>query len=227
VLTISAFVVLFCAAISPALPQAQAGGQQPQPQKPVFVEWAAEFSGNALDTAKWEQYSIGGGAGVVKVQDGELRMHGMADSRSGIRTKEEFYGDRFLVEAQLAKVEPGILQPGESGTPIGNAILNIMFDASGRNRIEWILTSEGTLEAWLIRDGRGERLDNHRLGTREKSPKLGVGRRGDLLLFMINDQVGLQYTAKNLPDHFHLMLYGYGASQNNWKSVRIVTPAKS
>ena len=31
-------------------------------------------------------------------------------------------------------------------------------------------------------------------------------------------------TIKNLPRSFTVMLYGYGSSENDWDSVRVVTP---
>jgi hypothetical protein len=40
---------------------------------------------------------------------------------------------------------------------------------------------------------------------------------------MLNGQEGLRKTIKNLPRTFHLMLYGFGSSENDWDSVRIVT----
>ncbi|HEX8183923.1 MAG TPA: hypothetical protein VF747_04210, partial [Blastocatellia bacterium] len=102
--------------------------------------------------------------------------------------------------------------------------LCVLFDGSGRNRIEWILTSEGTFEAWSVIDGRGERLDNRNLATKVAKPTLAVVRRGDDFLFILNGQVGLTKTIKNMPRAFHVMLYGYGTSENNWDSVRVVTP---
>jgi hypothetical protein len=36
-------------------------------------------------------------------------------------------------------------------------------------------------------------------------------------------QIGLRATIKNMPKSFHLMLYGYGSSENNWDSARVVT----
>ena len=80
-------------------------------------------------------------------------------------------------------------------------------------------------------DGRGERLDNRKLGTKLKNPVLGVVRRGDEFLFVLNGpdspeeaaQVGLQKTIKNLPRTFRVMLYGFGSSENDWDAVRVVT----
>ncbi|MGH9901636.1 MAG: glycoside hydrolase family 2 TIM barrel-domain containing protein [Pyrinomonadaceae bacterium] len=51
-------------------------------------------------------------------------------------------------------------EPGQKCLPLGFAALTILFDGSGRNRVEWLLTSEGTFEAHAVVDGRGERLDN-------------------------------------------------------------------
>ena len=107
--------------------------------------------------------------------------------------------------------------------------MTVLFDGSGRNRIEWILTSEGTFEAWSVVDGRGERLDNRNLGTKFKNPVLAVVRRGDEFLFVLNGpdsppqdaQVGLRKTIKNLPRSFRVMLYGFGSSENEWDAVRV------
>ena len=73
-------------------------------------------------------------------------------------------------------------------------------------------------------DGRGERLDNHNLATKEKKPAIAIVRRGDEFLFVLNGQVGLTKTIKNLPRGFTVMLYGYGTSENDWDSARVVTP---
>ena len=96
--------------------------------------------------------------------------------------------------------------------------------------MEWGLTSDGNLEAWVIKDGQGERLDNRTLATKMKNPYLSIVRRGDEFLFVINKpdgkpedaQIGLTKVIKNLPKSFHLMLYGYGSSENNWNSARVV-----
>jgi hypothetical protein len=201
-------------------------GQAQQPQPGMAVdEWGDNFDKDALDSTKWERFSFeGGGGGKLKVESGELRMRGMSGSRSGVRSKAEFTSDRFIFEATLAKVAAALPEPGDKGAPIGNAVLTLMFDGSGRNRIEWILTSEGTFEAWSVIDGRGERLDDRNLATKTPKPTLAIVRRGDEFLFLLNGQVGLTKTIKNIPRAFHVMLYGFGSSENNWDSVRVVTP---
>jgi hypothetical protein len=117
-------------------------------------------------------------------------------------------------------------EPGQSGAWPGNAIVNVLFDSSGRNRVEWILTSEGIFEAWAVVDGRGERLDNRNLATKAPNPTLSIARRGDEFLFALNGQIGLQKTVKNLPRSFHIMLYGYGSSETNWDSVQVLMSKK-
>ncbi len=220
-------VLMFLLLTLASPPQAPPSGQSPQ--QPAFTEWIGDFAGAALDPAKWEPYSFGGGAAAnIKVADGEVHLQAAGESRSGIRTRKQFQGDRFIVEAQLARVAPGIPRPGQTGAPIGNAVLAVMFDGDGRNRIEWILTTEGTMEAWLVRDGRAERLDNRHMGTKETAPRLGIARRGDTLLFTLNGEVGVSKEhVKNLPNHFFVMLYGFGSSENDWKALRVVTPAES
>jgi len=205
---------------------AQAPAQQPQtqPQAPALAEWGDTFDGDALDATKWKQFSFEGGGGRVKVEDGKLKMRGTSGSRAGVRTEQDFSGDRFIVEATVAAVASALPEPGQA-PPIGNAILTVLFDGSGRNRIEWIFTSEGTFEAWSMVDGRGERLDSgRRLATKEKAPTIGIARRGDEFFFSLNGEVGLQKTIKNVPRDFRVMLYGFGSSQNDWDSVRVVVP---
>jgi hypothetical protein len=84
-------------------------------------------------------------------------------------------------------------------------------------------TSEKTLEAWAVVDGAGERLDDRQLGTKVKNPTLGIVRRGDEFLFMLNGQQGLSKTIKNMPRSFRVMLYGWSSAENHWDSVRVVT----
>ena len=213
-------LVLLCAA--------GASAQQP----PAFEQWGDEFDGNALDESKWEKFSFeGAGGGKVEVGGGQVRIRSANGTRAGIRSRQSFASDRFSVEARLAKVGPQMPAPNERAAPLGFAGLTLLFDGSGRNRVEWILTSEGTFEAWAIVDGQGERLDNRKLGTKIKNPVLAVIRRGDEFLFVMNGpdsppqdaQVGLRKTIKNMPRSFHVMLYGFGSSENNWDSVRVAT----
>lgn len=209
---------------------AQQGQTSPKPT-PQFEEWSDDFSGDKLDESKWEKFTFeGASGGKLEVKDGEVQIRSAGKTRAGIRSKKQFTGDKFIAEAHLAKVGAAYPEPGSRASTLGFANLTILFDGSGRNRIEWILTSEGTFEAWVIRDGRGERLDNRKLGTKMKNPVLSVVRRGDEFLFVLNSadgkpedaQIGLTTTIKNMPKSFHLMLYGFGSSENNWSSARVV-----
>ena len=191
--------------------------------QPGVEEWSDGFDGDSLNASKWELFNFAGGNGKVEVKDGQLRMRGQSGARAGVRSKPAFTGERFIVEGTIAKVGEAMPDLTTNRLPIGNAILTILFDGSGRNRIEWLLTSEGTMEAWSVVDGRGERLDNRKLGTKLKNPTLGIVRRGDEYLFMLDGQEGLRKTIKNLPRSFHVMLYGFSSSENNWDSVRVVT----
>lgn len=205
-------------------------------QAAAFDQWSDEFDGSALDESKWERFTFeGGGGGKLELKDGQLRLRSMNRTRAGVRSKREFEGERFSVEARVAKVGPQLPEPGDKSSSIGFAALTILFDSGGRNRIEWILTSEGTFEAWSVVDGQGERLDNRKLGTKLKNPVLAIVRRGDEFLFILNGpdsppqdaQVGLTKVIKNMPRSFRVMLYGFGSSENNWDSVRVVTTKPS
>jgi hypothetical protein len=211
---------------------AAAHARQAQQAQPAFDEWADEFDGDKLDESKWERFTFEGtGGGKLEVKEGQVRIRSANGTRSGVRSRQQFAGDRYSVEARVAKVGPSLPAPNEKGTPLGFAALTILFDGSGRNRIEWILTSEGTFEAWSVVDGRAERMDNRKLGTKIKNPVLGIVRRGDEFLFVLNGpdsppqdaQVGLTRKIKNMPRAFHVMLYGFGSSENDWDSVRVVT----
>jgi hypothetical protein len=191
-------------------------------------EWGDDFKGSTLDQAKWERFTFeGGGGGTVKVEDGQLRMRGVSGARGGVRSKPSFSGDHFIIEGKIAKVGPASAEPGQTGEPVGNAILTVLFDGSGRNRIEWLLTSEGLLEAWVMVDGTAERIDGRNLATKTKDPTLAIVRRGDEFLFMLNGQEGLRKSLKNMPRSFHLMLYGFGSSESNWNWARVVTVKQS
>jgi hypothetical protein len=222
----SLFTVLIAAYLVGGVARAQESSRpagQAAQTAPAVDEWIDNFDGQTLDATKWESFTLEGGNGKVELKDGQLRLRGHSGSRAGVRSKQSFSGTRFIVEATVAKVAQAMPEPGSSTLPIGNAILTILFDGSGRNRIEWLITSEGTFEAWAIVDGRGERLDNRALGTKTKNPTLGIVRRNDEFLFMLNGEEGLRKTIKNLPRSFHVLLYGYGSSENNWDSVRVVT----
>lgn len=217
------FVFVCCVAAWCGARQGQPA-QTPQPAvAPALTEWKDDFDGDALDAKNWERYSLEGG-GTVKVAGGKLQTRGAGGSRAGVRTAQTFNANRFVVNAQVAKIQAGIGDPGSSGTPTGNAVLSVLFDNSGNNRLEWIMTTEGRLEAWLMRYGsRSERIDTRNLATKEKTPTLGIGRRGDDFFFMLNGQPGLQKNIKNLPNTFRVMLYGFSTSQDEWDSVSVVT----
>ena len=150
-------------------------------------------------------------------------MRSVNGTRAGVRTKRKFTGDHFIVEATVAKVGAPLPEPGETGLPPGFANLTVLFDDAGRYRVEWVLNSDGVFEAWAIVNGQGTRLDNHKLATRTPNPTIGIVRRGDGFMFMLNGQMGMQSTVKNLPQDFWVMLYGFGSSENSWKSARVVT----
>ena len=227
VITISLFALAFNAQI-----KAQETKAPPAQNNQQFEEWSDDFSRDKLDESKWEKFTFeGGSGGKLEVGDGIVKIRSASKTRAGIRTKKSFAGERWIVEAHLAKVGAALPEAGSNGQALGFAAVTILFDSAGRNRLEWILTSEGTFEAWAMTDGRGERLDNRKLGTKMKNPVLSVVRRGDEFLFVLNSadgksedaQIGLKATIKNMPKSFHLMLYGYGSSENNWDSARIVT----
>lgn len=209
-------------------PRNAAGQQSEKPAPPPVDEWGDDFSGSDLNPANWERFSFeGGNGGTVKVEQGELRLRSVGGARAGVLSKPAFKGDHFLVEGTIAKVGPTLPEPGQPNQIPGNGILTVLFDSSGRNRVEWILTSEGLMEAWAFTDGRAERLDRRNLGTKAKNPTLAIVRRGDEFLFMLNGQEGLRKNLKNMPRSFHVMLYGFGSSENNWDSVRVVTVKQS
>ncbi len=220
-ITLSFCLIIITVAVNPRSVAAQEA-QKPAP--PATDEWVDDFSGAELNPDNWERFTFeGGNGGTAKVEQGELRMRSVSGARAGVRSKREFKGDHFLLEGTIAKVGPTLVAPGQTGEIPGNAILTVLFDSSGRNRVEWLLTSEGLLEAWLGVDGRIERLDSRNLATKTKNPTLAIVRRGDEFLFMLNGQEGLRKNLKNMPRSFRVMLYGFGSSENNWDAVRVVT----
>jgi hypothetical protein len=195
-----------------------------QQGSPKFDEWGDSFDGSDLESTKWERFSFEGGTGgTFKIEKGVLSMRGINGSRSGIRSKQTFDSDQIIVDATVAKVGSAYPDPESGALPIGNAIVTMLFDGSGRNRVEWLLTSEGTFEAWAMIDGKGERLDNRSLGTKIANPTLSIARRGDEFIFALNGQVGLQKTVRGFPRTTRVMLYGFGTSENVWDSVRVTT----
>lgn len=203
-----------------------AAGQQPAPAQgaePAVAEWRDDFDGNQLDEAKWERYTFEGGGGKAEIKEKQLRLRGGEGSRSGVRSRQTFGGERFFVQAQLTKVGERAPQPGEEGLQAGTAILTVLFGGSTSNRIEWLLRSDGIFEAWLSVDGRMERIDNRQLATKAKSLWLGIGRRGDQIFFMVNDKVALERTARGLAPSFKVMLYGFGTTETSWDAVSVQT----
>lgn len=207
----------------PALLECQNPPATQTPQ-PAIEEWADDFDSNQLDEKKWEPYTFeGGGGGKIEVKDKQLRMRGSGGSRSGVRSRQTFQSERFYVEAALGKVGTRIPEPGEGAFPPGYAIVAVLFDGNPANRIEWLLRSDGIFEAWQTVDGRMMRVDNGKLATKEKTPKLGIARRGEKIFFMLNREVGLESTMRGVSPKFKVMIYGFGTSENNWDSVVVQT----
>ncbi len=208
---------------SPPQNQSTPATQTPTAQ-PAIEEWGDDFDGEKLDESKWEAYTFeGGGGGKIEVKDKQLKMRGAGSSRSGVRSKQSFRSERFYVEATLAKVGPRTPQQGEQAFPPGFAIVAVLFDGNPANRIEWLLRSDGIFEAWQSVDGRMTRVDNGKLATKEKTPKLGIARRGEKVFFMLNREVGLESTIRGVSPNFKVMLYGYGSSENAWDSFAVQT----
>ncbi len=207
-------LILFIAASTFCLAQEKTAVTQAS-----LTEWKDEFTGKSLDENNWEQYSIEG-TGNVKVENDKVKIQGSDGSRAGIRTTTMFKAERFLVSAKLNKVENGI------GMDWGNAVLSIFFDNTGVFRIEWLLKSDGRFEAWIIREGKSERIDNRKLGTKEKIITLGIARKGDEFFFMLNGEVGMQKKIPSVPKNFKVMLYGFGTSKSEWDMASVITPAQ-
>jgi hypothetical protein len=230
-------VATLCASVAASGSRAQSGAAQKPPpttpqSAPQFDDWGDDFNGDTLDEQKWERFSFeGAGGGKLELKEGQLRLRSASKTRAGIRSKPTFTGERFSVEAQVVKVAPQLPDAGDKASDLGFAALTLLFDGAGRNRIEWVYTSEKTLEAWSVVDGRGERLDNRKLGLKFDRPLLAIIRRDDEFLFVVNKadapaqdaQVALTKTIKNMPRAFHVMLYGFGSSENDWDSLRVVT----
>jgi hypothetical protein len=204
-----------------------AAAQQPsapaQGTQPAVAEWRDDFDGDKLDETKWEKYTFAGGGGKVEVKEKQLRLRGGEESRSGVRSRQTFTGERFFVQAQLAKVGERAPQQGEEGMQAGTAILSVLFGGSSTNRVEWLLRSDGMFEAWVSVDNRMERIDKRKLATKAKSLWLGIGRRGDQIFLMVNDKVALEHTQRGLPSDFKVMLYGFSTTENNWDAVSVQT----
>jgi hypothetical protein len=219
-----ALAVTLIAIVNVTAAQQPAPANQTPPLQPAIEEWRDDFDGDRLDDTKWEPYTFeGGGGGKIEVKDKQLKMRGSGGSRSGVRSKQSFRAERFYVEGALAKVGPRIPQPGEEAFPPGFAIVAVLFDGNPGNRIEWLLRSDGIFEAWQSVDGRMTRVDNGKLATKEKTPKLGIARRGDKIYFMLNREVGLESTVRGVSPNFKIMVYGFGNSENNWDSVVVQT----
>jgi hypothetical protein len=91
---------------SPAVDQP--AWQQPVPQ---FDNWGDDFSSSGLDETKWERFSFEGGGGKLEVKNGQLQLRSANRTRAGVRSKLAFTGDRFSVEARVAKSGPSCPNP--------------------------------------------------------------------------------------------------------------------
>jgi hypothetical protein len=222
---VTAVVATSARQTSPSPNQSQPPAQA-QAAQPAIDGWRDDFDGDKLDETKWEPYSFEGGGGKVEVKDKMLKMHGSADSRAGVRSRQTFRAERFYVEATLTKVGPRASQPGEESFQPGFAILAVLFDGQPANRLEWILRSDGKFEAWQSVDGRMTKVDNGKLATKEKSPRLGIARKDEKIYFMLNGQPGLESSVRGVSQNFKVMLYGFGSTENSWDSVSVQTLKK-
>src|SRR5687767_13090075 len=89
---------------------AVAAQQQPsapvQSAQPSIIEWRDDFDGDKLDEAKWDPFTFeGGSGGKIEVKNNQLKMRGAGVSRSGVRTKQAFHGDRFYVEEHTSELQ--------------------------------------------------------------------------------------------------------------------------
>lgn len=225
---LAAVAVIIAASLSTAgqqqpAPTQGAPGAATQGAQPAIEEWKDDFDSERLDETKWERYTFEGGGGKAEIKEKQLRTRGSEDSRSGVRSRKTFSGERFFVQAQLTKVSQRAPQPNEQGMQAGTAILTVMFGGSSSNRIEWLLRSDGIFEAWLNVDGRMERIDNRQLATKAKSMWLGIGRRGDQIFLMVNDKVALERKVRGLGSNFKVMLYGFGTTETSWDAITVQT----
>jgi hypothetical protein len=221
---LAAAAVLIAACLTSAAQQQPAQGAPAQAAQPAVEEWRDEFDGEKLDETKWEKYTFeGGGGGKVELKEKQLRLRGGEGSRSGVRSKQSFGGERFLVQAQVTKVGERAPQMGEQGMQPGTGVLTVLFGGNPNNRIEWLLRSDGIFEAWVVVDGRSERVDNRQLATKVKSLWLGIGRRGDQIFLMVNDKVALERQVRGLGPNFKVMVYGFGTTETSWDAVSVQT----
>ena len=119
--------------LSAACALAQGGSPASPPptqQQPQVAEWVDNFDGKQLDEDKWERFSFEGtSGGKLKVEEGELRMRGTTGSRSGVRSKQSFTGDRFIFEATITKVDMLLPAPDQKDT-LGTAVLAVRSRAN-------------------------------------------------------------------------------------------------
>lgn len=217
---LAAAAALLAACLTTAAGQQPAQGQGPQP---AVEEWSDEFDGDKLDETKWERYTFEGGGGKAEVKEKQLRMRGAGDSRSGVRSKRSFTGERFFVQASLTKVGERAPQPGEQGMQVGTAVLTVLFGGSPSNRIEWLLRSDNLFEAHVSIDGRMERIDDRRKGMKAKPLWLGIEREGEQIRLRANGQVVYERNVRGLSSSFKVMLYGFGTTENSWDSISVQT----
>jgi hypothetical protein len=223
VITFLCFVGLAAAQQAAPPNQGTPTSQAPAAQ-PAIEEWRDDFDGDRLDEARWEPYTFeGAGRAKIELKDKQLKLRGSEGLRAGVRSKQSFHGERFYVEAALGKVGTRVPEPGEQSFPPGFAIVAVLFEGNPANRIEWLLRSDGIFEAWQSVDGRMTRVDNGKLATKEKTPKLGIARRGEKIFFMLNREVGLESTIRGASPNFKIMLYGFGTSENDWDFVAVQT----
>jgi hypothetical protein len=127
VITISLFALAFNAQI-----KAQETKAPPAQNNQQFEEWSDDFSRDKLDESKWEKFTFeGGSGGKLEVGDGIVKIRSASKTRAGIRTKKSFAGERWIVEAHLAKVGAALPEAGSNGQALGFAAVTILSIARG------------------------------------------------------------------------------------------------
>src|SRR5438552_253013 len=99
--SLNVLIIGLVASVSVARQQSPA--PQNQSSTPALQQWEDAFDGHVLDASKWDNFAIRGSAAQAQVEGGQLKLRIANNSRSGIRSKQYFDGERFLAEATIAR----------------------------------------------------------------------------------------------------------------------------
>jgi hypothetical protein len=136
--------------------------------KSQYEEWSDDFTGESLTESKWEKFTFeGGSGGKLEVKTGLCKFAAQANTRRNSH-KKFLFRRPFRRRSPIVESRSGVSRTRQPhlDARFRNSDHFVRRFGAQSNRMD--ADQRRTLEAWSVTDGRGERLDNKKLGTKMK-----------------------------------------------------------